>query len=143
MRQRGSANESYRDDDEEHENDKKTSFRDRERNAGVESDNTSRKEIEFVKMKNGGYLRADNYKPYLGQREDNKFYVKRNGTYVLKEATTPMKEDVKVVRTHEYLQALQKAMDNVYSQMIFDGLTPQEASESLLSNCNRIIQGYK
>lgn len=70
--------------DEEQESSARSGFRSRERNAGVEKDDTPRNEIEFVKMKNGGYLRADDYRPYHGQRENNNFYVKRGGAYVLK-----------------------------------------------------------
>ena len=76
-------NEDYRDSDEYSSNSSRN-FRDRERNAGVERDDTPRKDIEFVKIKNGGYLRADDYRPFHGERADNNFYVKKDGVYVSK-----------------------------------------------------------
>jgi hypothetical protein len=55
----------------------------------------------------------------------------------------PIKEDVKVVRTHEYQQGLQKAIDQIYAQLIFDGMKPDEAVNHIMSMVEMTVNGLR
>lgn len=62
-----------------------SSFRKKEMNAGVEPED--RNAVTFYKVKSGGYVRADDYRPYFGELQDKTEYKKVNGQY------QPIKED--------------------------------------------------